>query len=129
MDVNDMINAGYRVSINLDPKEVAAALADAKRHYCDRLAPGLEDNDTDLTSAMMAVAYILLVRRSVVATRSGGKTKLSPAQSENAEIRQTDLDKADTLLRVLQNKPNGVPGNPSQIVDDIARIYFRNVFF
>ena len=128
MTATDFINNGYRVSAHLDQKEVDAAVTDARSCYADKVVAGLDLTDTDYAAAVMAVAYILLVRRSTVATRAGGKEKLSPMQSQTADVRTVDVEKADTLLTKLQTKPGGIPGNVSQLVDDIARIYFRNVF-
>lgn len=128
MTATDFINNGYRVSEHLDQKEVDAAVANARSCYADKVVVGLDLTDTDYAAAVMAVAYILLVRRSTVATRAGGKEKLSPMQSQTADVRTVDVEKADTLLAKLQTKPGGIPGNVSQLVDDIARIYFRNVF-
>lgn len=129
MTIEDLKNAGYRVSLHADPKEVEAAVADARSCYADRLVSGLDTSDADYAAAVMAVTYILLCRRRTVATRSGGKSKNTPLQSETADVTQEDIEKADRLLRVLQTKPGGIPGYPSKLCDDIACIYFRTRFF
>lgn len=126
MTIEDLKNAGYRVSLHDDPNEVAAAVADARSCYADRLVAGLDTTDSDYAAAVMAVTYILLCRRRTVATRAGGKSKLTPMQSDTADVTQVDIEKADRLLRVLQTKPTGIPGLPSQLCEDIACIYYRN---
>lgn len=128
MTIQDFIDNGYRVSQHLDTKEVDAAIKDARLCYADRVASNLDLTDTDYAAAVMAVAFVLLVRRNAVATRAGGKEKLTPMQSQTIDVRKWDVDKADALLRKLQTKPTGILGNVSELVDDIAHIYYRNEF-
>lgn len=127
MDATTMRNAGYRISLQCTDAEVDKAFNDAMDAY---IRPIL-DNDRPGTSevaAAMQLAYILLLKRHAVATRSGGKTKLTPTQSENAYPTQEDFDTADRLLRFVQTLDGARQGLPSKLVDDIAGIYYRNTF-
>ena len=128
MTVDSFINAGYRVSQHLDANELNTAVTDAKVCYADRVSQGLDESDGDYAAAVMAVAYVLLLRRSAVATRAGGKEKLTPMQSQTMDATQWDLEKADSYLKILQGKPEGIPGRISELVNDIACIYYRNTF-
>lgn len=124
MTAQEYQTAGYRVSLQVTQAEIDRAEADAVAAYIVPLCGAYDATDADQKAAVMQLAFIILSRRHAVATRSGGKTKLTPSQSENAEPTQADLEQADRLLRKVQT----VDGLPSALVDDIARVYFRNVF-
>ena len=116
--------AGYRVSLQVTQTEIERAEADVTAAYIAKVAPTFSATDTDVVAAVMQLAAILLLNRHAVATRSGGKTKDTPQQSQNAWASQGDVDNADRLLRKVQT----VAGLPSKLVDDIAGIYYRNTF-
>lgn len=116
--------AGYRVSQQVMQSEIDRAENDVKEAYIAKVAPTFSSTDADVKAAVMQLAVILMLRRSVVATRSGGKVKQSPSLSENGYPNETDIENADRLLRKVQT----VSGIPSKLVDDICGIYYRNVF-
>ena len=131
MDAATMRNAGLRVSLQVSDEEVTRAYNDAERCYLRKVVPRMDRPTAAEHSAWMMLTYILLLRRTAGATRSGGKAKLSPSLSDPAGPSQEDLESADSLLREVQaeERNNGaVQGNLSQIVDDIAGIYYRNTF-
>ena len=116
--------AGYRVSQQVMQSEIDRAEADVTAAYIAKVAPTFSSTNADVKAAVMQLAVILLTNRHAVATRSGGKTKDTPQLSQNAYASQGDVDNADRLLRKVQT----VAGLPSKLVDDIAGIYYRNVF-
>lgn len=118
---NDMRQAGFRVSLQVSEAEVQRAIDDVLGAYLSKVCV-IDDSDTDQMECAMQLATILLIRRNTVATRAGGKVKNTPQLSETADIRQTDLDNADRLIRKVQT----VQGVPSKLVDDIAGVYFRH---
>lgn len=124
---------GFRVSLQVSQAEIDRAAMDALLCYVGKVsritvAPdGIILRTPEQDEAAMQIAVILLLQRHAVATRSGGKTKLSPSQSENAYPTQVDFDNANRLLRKVQETDvNAIQGNVSQLVDDIAGIYYRN---
>lgn len=117
-------DAGFRVSVQVAPKEIERAEADVTAAYIAKVAPTFSNTDTDVIACVMQLAVILLLQRHAVATRSGGKTKNTPSLSDNAYPSQGDVENADRLLRKVQT----LPGLPSKLVDDIAHIYYRNEF-
>lgn len=128
MDAATLKEAGYRVSAQVSDEEVAKAAADVEAAY---VRPILDfDRPTAVVqAAIMQLTYILLLRRHAVATRSGGKVKLSPSLSETAGPTQQDLEEADRRLRAIQTSTtDATQGLPSKLVDDIAGIYYRNTF-
>lgn len=123
MNAEQYRQAGFRVSIQVSQDEIDRAERDAVRCYLDKVCT-YDSTDATHKEAVMQLAFILLIRRSAVATRSGGKDKTSPQLSERADISQSDIENADRLLRKIQTKQ----GNVSELVDDIAPIYYRRVF-
>lgn len=124
MTAEDYKNAGYRLSLQVSQAEITRAETDVTAAYIKKVAPLASTTDTDVKAAIMQLAFILLLNRHAVATRSGGKTKETPQQSTNAYASQGDVDNADRLLRKVQT----VSGLPSKLVDDIAGIYYRNTY-
>ena len=124
MTAQEYNTAGYRVSTLVPQPEITRAENDVKAAYIAKLTT--DDTTTTAKAAIMQLVFILLCQRNTSATRSGGKLKLSPQLSENAQARQSDYDNADRLLRQLQSEPHGIAGNIAQMVDDICLIYMRN---
>jgi hypothetical protein len=124
MTPHEYQQAGYRVSLQVMQSEIDRAEADVTEAYVAKVAPDFMPQSADVKAAVMQLAAILLLRRAAVVTRSGGKVKMSPSLSEAGYPNQADVENADRLLRKVQS----VSGNVSELVDDIAGIYFRNVF-
>lgn len=128
------IDKGFRVSEQIRQSELDRATMDAFMCYVGKVSRiTVTPNDQILhtpeqAEAAMQIAYILLLQRSAVATRAGGKLKLSPSLSDAGYPSQQDYSNADRLLRRLQEiGPVPVAGDTSKLVDDIAGIYYRNV--
>ena len=124
MTAQDFISNGYKVSLQIQQGEIDRAVADVTAAYVDKVTT---DNTTATAkAAIMQLAFILLCQRNTFATRAGGKMKLSPQLSENAQARQTDYDNADRLLRQLQAATGGIAGEIDKMVEDICMIYMRS---
>ena len=128
------IDNGFRVSQQLPQAELDRATMDAFMCYVGKVSRITVTPDNTILrtpeqgEAAMQIAYILLLQRSAVATRAGGKLKLSPSLSDAGYPSQQDYSNADRLLRRLQEiGPVPVAGDVSKLVDDIAGIYYRNV--
>ena len=124
MTTSELRNAGYRVSAQVSDTEVSRAAQEVTEAYIAKVSSVGQQLTPDQNEAAMQLVTILLIRRSAVATRSGGKEKTSPQLSERADASQGELDNADRLLRKIQT----VAGNISELVDDIASIYYRRIF-
>ena len=130
MEASEYRNKGYRLSLQVSQGEIDRAEADVKAAYLDRIYADYVTPSELLKSALMQLAFILLLQRSAVASRSGGKVKTSP-DSVAGYPSQDDMDNADRLLRLIQEtyySGGAVQGHPSRIVDDICGIYYRNTF-
>lgn len=114
--------AGFRLSLQVSKDEIDRAENDVKAAYVAKVAPGYDPDA--VREAVMQLAFILLCQRSTVATRSGGKVKTTPYQSENGYPSQGDLENADRLLRTIKTEE----GEVSALVDDICGIYYRQKY-
>jgi hypothetical protein len=124
MTAQDFIDNGFRVSTQIPQKEIDRAVNDVTAAYVAKVTT---DTTTDAAkAAIMQLAFILLCQRNTSATRAGGKLKLSPQLSDNAQARQTDYDNADRLLRQLQSATGGIVGKVDKMVDDICMVYMRS---
>ena len=124
MTAQDFIDNGFRVSTQIPHAEIDRAVNDVTAAY---IAKVTTDTTSDAAkAAIMQLAFILLCQRNTSATRSGGKLKLSPALSDNAQPRQSEYDNADRLLRQLQAATGGIAGKIDKMVDDICMVYMRN---
>lgn len=124
MTTSELRSAGYRVSAQVSDTEVSRAAQEVTEAYIAKVSSVGQQLTPEQNEAAMQLVTILLIRRSAVATRSGGKEKTSPQLSERADASQGELDNADRLLRKIQT----VAGNISELVDDIASIYYRRIF-
>lgn len=124
MTAQDFIVNGYKVSLQISQGEIDRAVADVTTAYVDKVTT--DNTTTTARAAIMQLAFILLCQRNTFATRAGGKLKLSPQLSDNAQARQTDYDNADRLLRQLQAAPGGIAGKIDKMVDDICMVYMRS---
>ena len=124
MTAQDFIANGYKASLQIQQGEIDRAVADVTEAYVTKVTT---DTTTDAAkAAIMQLAFILLCQRNTFATRAGGKLKLSPQLSDNAQARQTDYDNADRLLRQLQAATGGIAGKIDKMVDDICMVYMRS---
>ena len=124
MTAQDFIANGYKVSLQIQQGEIDRAVNDVTAAYVDKVTT--DNTTTTATAAIMQLAFILLCQRNTFATRAGGKLKLSPQLSDNAQARQTDYDNADRLLRQLQAATGGIAGKIDKMVDDICMVYMRS---
>jgi hypothetical protein len=124
MTAQDFIDNGFRVSTQIPQAEIDRAVNDVTAAY---IAKVTTDTTSDAAkAAIMQLAFILLCQRNTSATRAGGKLKLSPQLSDNAQARQTDFDNADRLLCQLQAATGGIAGKIDKMVDDICMVYMRS---
>lgn len=129
MNVSDYKAAGYPLSQYIDQASVTRAEADIMQAYIVPLlghSPTAEELATDvIKEALMSCAFLLIMQRSAVATRAGGKVKQTP---------QSFTPTYDDVLR--QNAPTcalkleTLAGTPlvSKRVQDICGIFFTSSF-
>lgn len=124
MTAQDFIEAGYKVSLQIQQREIDRAVADVTAAYVAKVTTDTESESA--RAAIMQLAFIALCQRNTFATRAGGKLKLSPQLSDNAQARQTDYDNAHRLLKALQSSQGGISGSIDKMVDDVCMVYMRS---
>lgn len=123
MNAQDYNAAGYRLSMQVTQSDIDRAEGDVIKAYIGKLTV-YSSSDNNQKAAIMQLAFILLLQRSAVVTRAGGKVKETPSLSTEGHPSQSDVDNADRLLRKVQT----FQGLPSKLVDDICGIYYRNKY-
>lgn len=78
MNVQDYRAAGFNLSIYIDEAALARAESDVKAAYIAPLVDDYDEDDDPYKSTIMVLAYLLIMQRSVFATRAGGKQKNAP---------------------------------------------------
>ena len=130
MNVQDYRAAGYALSTLIDQAAVTRAEKDVTAAYVVPLVgyvPTQQQCEQEpLRTAIMSLAFLLVMQRSAVATRAGAKTKQTP---------QSNTPTADDLVR--QNAPTCVRAlcalnaskNPVKECSDMCGIFFTSNFF
>lgn len=79
MSIEEYRQAGFLLSSLITQAVVDKAERDASDAYILRIAPSVNiTNHTTARSALMELAYLLVLQRSIFATRSGAKEKTTP---------------------------------------------------
>lgn len=115
---------GFAVSANIEQEAIDAAERDIVAAYIQPILPGACKEDYEIIVANLA--FLLLLQRSVKATRSGAKIKSSP-NSQNAET--WDVQSYARTAHLGLKRLREVDGaNRDAKVEDICAIYFRTNF-
>jgi len=129
MTATDYQNNGYKVSLQLSQNIINKAETTAMSAYVLPILPTATTQDTDVKSAVMALAYLIMCRDNVFVTRSGARSKNSPNNSEKVEaqlVTNENVAECARLLDIVRLK-DGALRNP-QIVD-VAKIFFKTNYF
>lgn len=129
MTAQEYIQAGYKMSAHIQQAEINKAERDVLQAY---IRPVLADadpiNDEVVRDATMNLAYLLLLQRSVFATRSGAKEKTTP-QSQSAEGWQLLSQLAATCHGKIMALKQKSGADLKADVTDICGIYFKTQYF
>lgn len=125
----DYKDAGFRMSLQMSQKIISRAETEVISSYITPIAPQLASTDSLYKRATMTLAFALMVKRNVFATRAGAKMKQSPENSSDPEIwyntETVNMD-CDAVLRELRALEGSV--KDAKIVDVIG-IYFKTNFW
>lgn len=128
MTAQDYINNGYRLSLHTPQAEITAKEELAYNSYVKPILPNADREAEEVKSAIMAIAFLLLLQASIFATRSGAKIKTAP-QSNNANEWQILNETAVTAHSFIENLRTNPEAVPNAKIYDVAHIYFRTQFF
>lgn len=124
MSIDDYKQAGYKISTLINQAEIDRAEADVMQAY---ITPIMSDADpysnSVVKAALMELVVMLLLQRSVFATRSGAKEKAasqSYAAEATAILRQYAAT-ADMKLQALRAEDDAVADAK---INDICGVYF-----
>ena len=128
MNVQDYKAAGYALSTLVEQPAIDKAEADITAAYLNPIATRTEDNKREYDAAMMELAYLLVLQRSIVATRAGAKEKTS-AQSVSAERFNVQVQQAGACqMRIGQLAQKAGVQKPWRLVTDICKIYWKSFY-
>lgn len=130
MNVQDYRAAGYPVSNLIDQSAVERAEREVIAAYIVPLVGRVPTEEEQLTepyrTAIMSLSFLLVQQRSVVATRAGGKTKMTPQSSTPTpeDILRQNAPGCDRALRAVASDKD-----PLKVCSDICGIYFKSNYF
>ena len=129
MSIDDYKQAGYKISTLIAQAEIDRAEADVMQAYILPIMPDADPTtDNAVKAALLELSVMLLLQRSIFATRSGAKEK-NNANSYNAEqaaIARQHAATADMKLQALR-KCEGADAEAK--VNDICGVYFTTYQF
>lgn len=128
MTPQDYISAGYEMGAQKPQPEIDKAERDVIEAYVKPILPNYNEDDCTTRQAIMALAFLLILQRNIVATRGGARVKTgvnSMNQSGDAILQQMAYD-CDTRIVALRQLTGA---NKDAKVRDICRIYFVTNYF
>lgn len=129
MTKQDYINAGFKLSLQVDDAEITRAEADVRAAYIVPIVGETHDAEAETRAAIMALAFALMCRRKVFVTRAAGVVK-NTAQSIRADEQEATADMAKTAhLRLEALRRASYAVNPKAEVLDVCGIYFKTNYF
>lgn len=117
---------GFEVSSLIDQSTINRAEADVRQAYVTPIL-GAEAAGDDVDMAVGNLAFLLVLQRSIMATRAGAKIK-NTQTSQNAEtwaIVAQECASCHQRLEMLRAKPEA---DSRAEVFDICKIYFKSNF-
>lgn len=116
------------MSLQISPAIVARAESDVWQAYILQVIPTADQSDPIVRNALMNLAFLLVLQRSVKATRSGAKVK-SGANSTNADGWDVLAEQAKTAAFYLRelSKQQGAVSEP--VVTDICGLFVKSLYF
>lgn len=127
MDKQWYIQNGYKLSATIDDAELARAERDVTDAYYTPIAGAATVPQAVRERVIGNLAFLLLLQRSIFATRAGARTKTgyNSADADAWAILQQEAASCHLALEQLK----AVSGtNPNAEVTDICKIYFRTNF-
>lgn len=122
------IEHGYKLSALIEQAEIDRAEADVTVAYVTPIKGEAEIAQGVLDAVTGNLAFLLLLQRSVFATRAGAKTKTgyNSADVDAWTILQQEAASCHLALEVLKNQTGA---NADAEIIDICKIYFKTNFF
>lgn len=122
------IEHGFKMSAQLDAKEISRAESDVETAYIKPImsvATGAPSSDV-LENTTANLAFLLLLQRSTFLTRAGAKMKTGYNSQSATDWEQ--LQNAATTCHVWLEKMKAEAGAVNPKIVDICKIYFKTNF-
>lgn len=122
------LEQGYKLSAQIEEAEIARAEADVTAAYVAPIVGTSKNVPVEMVQkAVGNLAFLLLLQRSIFATRAGAKVAAGyNSQSANAwDVLQQEASACHLALETLRKQPGT---NANAEVCDICKIYFKTNF-
>jgi hypothetical protein len=121
------LEQGYKLSAQIEESEIARAEADVTAAYVTPIVGTVKVPDDIVQKAVGNLAFLLLLQRSIFATRAGAKVASGyNSQSASAwDVLQQEAAACHLALETLRKQPGA---NAEAEVCDICKIYFKTNF-
>ncbi len=117
---------GYKLSSLIEQSEIDRAEEDVKAAYIKPIAPQSMATET-AKKATANLAFLLLLQRTIFATRAGAKVKTG-YNSQEADAWAKLQQEANSCHLALEELKQLKNTNPDAQVTDICKIYFKTNF-
>lgn len=122
------IEHGYKLSALIEQAEIDRAEDEVKAAYIKPIAPQSTTQSTETAKkAIASLTVLLILQRSIFATRAGAKTKTgyNSTDADTWAILQQEATSCHLALEELKKQENTIPD--AEIMD-ICKIYFKTNF-
>ena len=121
------LEQGYKLSAQIEEAEIARSEADVTAAYIAPIIGTAKVPNDMVQKAVGNLAFLLLLQRSIFATRAGAKfTSGYNSQSASAwDVLQQEASACHLALETLRKQPGA---NAEAEVCDICKIYFKTNF-
>lgn len=120
------IQHGFKMSSQIDQAEIDRAEADVVNAYIKQIVGDVTVPSATRENAIANLAFLLLLQRSVFATRAGAKFKTGYNSQAAGDWEQ--LQSAATTCHVALEELRTAAGAKDAKVTDICKIYFKTNF-
>lgn len=128
MNVQEYKQQGYNLSVQIDQTVIDRAEKDVMDAYLGPITQGREIDPQIVSAAVMALAFMLILQRSIAGTRAGAKEKTS-AQSVQADRWQIVEQCAGACqLRLAEVAQAAGCEKPWRVVHDLCGVYYNSRF-
>lgn len=127
--IDNLIDWGYRVSNQIDQKQVTRANTEVLAAYVMPILGQGDEQHQEVIDATVALTFLRLLQTSAYVTRAGAKEKTTP-QSYTVDRWQLLSEMAEVCaMRIAQLRRSQWAEHPNAEVTDICGIYFRTQYF
>lgn len=118
---------GYKMSSLIEQAEIDRAERDVTAAYVAPIVGGMTEHEMERQNAVAELAFLLLLQRSIFATRAGAKAKMGYNSNDAGEW-QLLAQCAHSAHIAIERLRSLQGANASAEITDICKIYFKSNF-